>query len=45
VRRLLKLGGCSGGRACVVSTTMTGEWSDDGPNITLLQRSLGEYPL
>jgi hypothetical protein len=29
VCRLLKWGGVSGGRACVVSTTMAGEWSDD----------------
>jgi hypothetical protein len=29
VRRLLKRSGVSGGRACVVSTTMTGEWSND----------------
>jgi hypothetical protein len=29
VRLLLKQGSVSGGRACVVSTTMTGEWSDD----------------
>jgi hypothetical protein len=29
VSRLLKLGGVSGGKACVVSTTMTGESSDD----------------
>jgi hypothetical protein len=45
VRQLLKWGGVSGGMAFFASTTMTGEWSDDGPNITLLQRSLGEYLL
>jgi hypothetical protein len=29
MRRLLKRGGCSGGTACVLRSTMTGEWSDD----------------
>jgi hypothetical protein len=29
VRRLLKRGGCSLGTACVLRSTMTGEWSDD----------------
>jgi hypothetical protein len=29
VRRLFKLGGCSGGTACVVRSTMTVELSDD----------------
>jgi hypothetical protein len=46
VRQLLKRGGVSGGRARVVSTTITGEWSDDrSRNRALLQRSLGEYPM
>jgi hypothetical protein len=29
VHQLLKRGGVFGSRACVVSITMTGEWSDD----------------
>jgi hypothetical protein len=45
VCRLLKRGGCSGGRACVVSTTMTGEWSDDWSKQEVAAAKFGEYPL
>jgi hypothetical protein len=45
VRQLLKRGGVFGGRACVVSSSMTESDRMIGRSRTLLQRSLGEYPL
>jgi hypothetical protein len=44
VRRLLKRGGVSGGRACVVSTTMTGEWSDDRSKQDIAQAEFWGIP-
>jgi hypothetical protein len=45
VRLLLKLGGVSGVKACVVSTTMTGEWSDDRSRQDVAAAEFGGYPL
>jgi hypothetical protein len=44
VRRLLKRGGCSGGMACVVISTMTGEWSDDRSRLDVATAEFGGIP-
>jgi hypothetical protein len=44
VRRLLKRGGCSGGNACVVRSTMTGEWSDDRSKLDVAAAEFGGIP-
>jgi hypothetical protein len=44
VRRLLKRGGCSGGRACVMRSTMTGEWSDDRSRLDVAAADFGGIP-
>jgi hypothetical protein len=44
VRRLLKRGGVSGGKACVVSTSMTGEWSDDRLKLDVAAAEFGGIP-
>jgi hypothetical protein len=44
VGQLLKRGGVSGGRACVVSTTMTGEWSDDRSKQDVAAAEFGRIP-
>jgi hypothetical protein len=47
VRRLLKRGGVSEVRACVVRSTMAGEWSDDRSRLDVAAAEFGggEYPL
>jgi hypothetical protein len=44
VRRLLKRGGVSRGTACVVRTTMTGEWSDDRSKQNVAAAGFGGIP-
>jgi hypothetical protein len=44
VRRLFKRSGVSGGRACVVSTAMTGEWSDDRSRLDVAAAEFGGIP-
>jgi hypothetical protein len=41
VRRLLKRSGVSGIRACVVSTTKTGEWSEDRSRLDIAAAEFG----
>jgi hypothetical protein len=43
-RLLLKRGGVSVGRACVVSTTMTGEWPDDRSKQDVAATEFGRIP-
>jgi hypothetical protein len=45
VRRLLERGGVSGDRACVVVTTMTGEWSDDRSRLDFAAVEFGGIPI
>jgi hypothetical protein len=44
VRRLLKRGGCSGGTACVLRSTMTGERSDDRSRLEVAAAEFGGIP-
>jgi hypothetical protein len=44
VRLLLKRGGVSGGKARVMSTTVTGEWSDDRSRQDVAAAEFGGIP-
>jgi hypothetical protein len=44
VRRWLKRDGCSGGMACLVRSTMTGEWSDDRSRLDVAVAGFGGIP-
>jgi hypothetical protein len=45
MRRLLKRGGASEVRACVVRSSMTGEWSDDRSRLDVAAAEFGGIPL